>query len=287
MYIDGKAIADGILESLKQKVINLKKEGITPTLAVILVGNDSGSLSYIKQKGKAAEAIGAKLILEHLPESTSPEALASTITHYNNDSQIHGLIVQRPVPIEAIEGILETVAPSKDVDGFIPNSPFQVPVAKAVITLLTHVHHNLTTQKLLREEFMPWLHTQHIAILGRGQTAGKPIATLLSSYGCAPHVIHSQTPDPQAILKKADIIISCVGKENVLTKSIISKGVILIAVGLTRGSDGKFHGDYNEQEIQDIASFYTPTPGGVGPVNVASLMQNLIDACILNTGGTL
>ncbi len=286
MKVDGRAIADHILDTLRTKVTELKKQGITPTLAVVLVGDDMGSLSYIKQKQKAAESIGAKVIFEQLPTTTSAEALASTIAHYNNDATVHGLIVQRPVPLPQVDQILEKVSAVKDVDGFVAHSPFQVPVARGVVTILTYVHSQLQGKKLIKENFLPWLKSQTIAVVGRGETAGRPIARTLADYECTLFVIHSQTPDPHNILKNASIVISCAGKSRVITKSTIQSGVILVAVGLLRGTDGKLHGDYEEDEIKDIASFYTPTPGGVGPVNVAALMQNLIDACILQTGGT-
>ena len=136
MKIDGKALADKLLTNLTDTVTTLKKADITPTLAVILVGNDPGSLSYIRQKQKAAERIGAKLTFEQLPKTISPETIRSAIAHYNNDTLTHGLIVQRPVPVAGVEDILDTVSPAKDVDGFIPQSPFEVPVALAVIKML-------------------------------------------------------------------------------------------------------------------------------------------------------
>lgn len=278
MRIDGKAIADSILTDLTSQTTKLKGKGIVPTLAVILVGDNPGSLSYIKQKTKAAESVGATFLFEHLPTTTPAETLASAIAHFNNNGMIHGLIVQRPVPTPGAEEILGTVNPAKDIDGFIENSPFQVPVARAVVTILTHIHAQLTNQKLVRDEFLAWLAKQSIAVIGRGETAGQPIAQLLTTYGASVSVIHSQTNNPQPILKTSSIIISCVGKNRVVTKKFLQRGTILISVGLFRGKDGKLHGDYDEEEIAKIASFYTPTPGGVGPVNVASLMQNLLEA---------
>ena len=282
MKIDGKALADKLLTNLTDTVTTLKKADITPTLAVILVGNDPGSLSYIRQKQKAAERIGAKLTFEQLPETISVETLRSAIAHYNNDPSVHGLIIQRPVPIAGIEKILDTVAPGKDVDGFIPHSPFEVPVAIAVERMLEYVHEKLVEQQLVHDNLSEWLKVQQIAILGRGETAGKPIANALRKYDCATSIIHSQTEEPKQILKKATVIVSCVGKEHIIKKHDITRGVILISVGFSKESDGKPHGDYEEEEIEKVASFYTPTPGGVGPLNVACLMQNLVDATVLS-----
>lgn len=284
MVIDGKGIAENILLDLEKKVITLKAQGITPALAVILVGDDPGSLSYIKQKQKAAEKIGALVIFEHFPDTITPTTLESAIAHYNNDTHVHGLIIQRPVPhfIGEVRDILQSVATVKDVDGFLSNSPFEVPVAKAVLSLLESVHSHLIQQRLVMIGFLPWLEIQHIAIIGRGETAGKPITSLLQKYKCATSIVHSQTPNSPEILKQASVIISCVGKRRILKRHNVTNGVILISVGISRDDDGKLHGDYEEDDIKDVASFYTPTPGGVGPVNVASLMQNVVDSCMIN-----
>lgn len=282
MVVDGKEIAGSILTKLTETVKTLKKGGITPTLAVILVGDDMGSLSYIKQKQKAGERIGARVIFDHLPEKTTKETLASAIAHYNNDPEVHGLIVQRPVPIPGVEDTLASVVPSKDVDGFVPNSPFEVPVARGVIEILQNIHQKLRDAQLDKKDFKSWLNGQAIAVIGRGETAGKPIALTLAKYDCATSIIHSQTPNPKTILKNSTVIIGCAGKKHIITKSAVTRGVILIAVGIWRDKEGKLHGDYEPEDIEGVASFYTPTPGGVGPVNVACLMHNLIDACIMS-----
>ncbi len=283
MILDGKLIAERILDSIARSVTSLRDKGITPTLSVILVGDDPGSLSYIKQKQKTADKVGIRVIFEHFSDTIAPDILASAIAHYNADDEVHGLIIQRPVPtyIGDTGDILQTVIPAKDVDGFHPQSPFQVPVAKAVLTLLSSAHSTLLSQGLVHGEFLPWLQAQNISVVGRGETAGKPIANVLMTYKCSPTVIHSRTEHPQQILKQSDIIISCVGKREVVKKSYISNGAILISVGIWRDADGKLHGDYESDDIEQVVAFYTPTPGGVGPVNVACLMQNVLEACIL------
>ncbi len=280
MGISGKTIAQQILDRLTREVQRFKKEGKTPTLAVILVGDDPSSLSYIKQKQKAAEYIGARVIFAHLPQTISKEKLASTIAHYNDDPSVHGLIVQRPVPaaLGDVGEILNRVSPAKDVDGFIPHSPFEVPVARAVLTILEDVYARLHDVRLVTHDFKSWLNAQKIVVIGRGDTAGKPIAKTLATYDCTTSIVHSHTPHPREILRSATVIISCVGKSKIVTKRMIKPGVILISVGLWRDSKGKSHGDYEEDDIKNIAGCYTPTPGGVGPVNVACLMQNLVDA---------
>lgn len=278
MKIDGKLLAQSLLDTLKGEVDNLQKKGITPTLAVILIGDDPASLAYIKQKQKAADAIGARVIFDHQPPALTAGGLYNLITKYNKDTGVHGLIVQRPIPKEVgiVNDTLDDVLPAKDVDGFLPGSPFDVPVAMAVGEILRSVSGTTPEND---NEFTDWLKEKHIVVIGRGTTAGAPIFSYLQKKRCQVTQIHSQTPDPERHIKKADIVISCVGRERVVTRESVKPGAILISVGIWRDSEGKLRGDYEESDIADIAGWYTPTPGGVGPVNVACLMQNIIKAC--------
>ena len=258
MKIDGKALAEAILSDVTTKVTALKEKGIVPTPAVILVGDNPESLAYIRQKQKATEKIGGRFIFEHLPKATTAKELAARVQMYNRDPAVHGLIVQRPIP-----GLTAHVDLAKDIDGFEKDSPHEVPIAMAIFTLLKDIEYR----------------NKKIVVVGRGETAGKPIAEAFARRQCATSLIHSKTPNPKEIMQTADIIISCVGRERVVTPDAVKPGVILISVGLWRGKDNKLHGDYEENEIGDIASYYTPTPGGVGPLNIACLMQNLLKAC--------
>lgn len=261
MKIDGKALADKILNDLSLEVVKLKEKGVTPTLAVIQVDDDPGSVAYIKQKQKAAEQIGAKLIVSHQQSAISNQQLHIIIEQYNNDPSVHGLIVQRPLPKPLRAGGIRL---SKDVDGFLPNSPYPVPVAAAVLMIL--------------DQCVASLEKKRIVVIGRGETAGKPIAEALKKHGIDPIVVHSQTPNPDAVIKAADIVISCVGKPDVVRRDTIKQEAVLIGVGIWRDGEGKLHGDYEEDDINNVACLYTPTPGGVGPVNVACLMANLVQA---------
>ena len=211
-------------------------------------------------------------------DTATHQTLTSAIAHYNNDPSVHGLIIQRPVPISYLGKTLSLVLPAKDIDGFLPHTLFEVPVARAILTILEYIHTQLSHAGLVNVRFKPWLNSQSIAVVGRGETAGRPIATALKTYDCMISVIHSETNNPEKILKHAAVIISCVGKKNILTKKNITPGSILISVGITKDADNSLHGDYEEKEIAGVASFFTPTPGGVGPVNVACLMQNLVEA---------
>ena len=287
MKIDGKAIANQILSELTLEISRLKDKGIIPTLAVILVGDNPASLTYIRQKQKAAEQIGARVVLSAEGLTCSNSQLRELIEKYNNDPSVQGLIIQRPLPknLGVVSDVLLTVKPDKDVDGFLPHSPFVSPVAMAVGEILQNIHYQISGRKYQNDyietdnNFWFWLRTKKIVILGRGETAGKPIAAYLTNKQCATSIIHSQTPGPQELIRGADIIISCVGKQGVITKNIIQSGSILISVGIWRDSNAKLHGDYKEDDICEVASYFTPTPGGVGPVNVARLMKNLVLAC--------
>ncbi len=264
MRIDGKALADEILLNLANEVRRLK---ITPTLAVILIGDDPESLSYIRQKQKATEKIGGRFIFEQLPKNALPKEVAARVAMYNRDPSVHGVIVQRPLPPHFDVSINESVNPKKDVDGFVVHSAFEVPIVKAIFSILDHIGCTVKNKK--------------VVIVGRGETAGKPIAMAFRKQQCTTSIISSQTANPKEIMKQANIIISCVGKKGIVTGDAIKPGAILISVGLWRAEDGKLHGDYEESDVADTASFYTPTPGGVGPLNIASLMQNLVKACTM------
>lgn len=272
MKIEGRAIAKKMLADLAGQVSELKKRNITPTLAVILVGENPASVSYIKQKQIAAEKIEVKLLLNKQQTTNNKQQLLKIIQQYNNDPSIHGIIVQRPLP-GPLGSIYQYINILKDVDGFVPGSRFEVPVANAVLEILRNIKYQISKNE---KAFIDWLQHQSIVIVGRGETAGAPTADLLIKKGCQVTVVHSQTKNPDDIIRSGDIVISCVGKPDVVRRDNIKQNSMLISVGLWRDSQGKLHGDYEESEIGNIASFYTPTPGGVGPVNVACLMKNLV-----------
>jgi methylenetetrahydrofolate dehydrogenase (NADP+)/methenyltetrahydrofolate cyclohydrolase len=263
MKIDGKALAGQIVNGLKEKVSHLQQK---PALAVIQVGNDESSTAYINQKKKRAEQVGIAIDYKHFPETISELELLAEIQKLNSDNLINGIIIQRPLPPHIqINSITDAVSADKDVDGFRLDSPFTPPVALAVL----HILSTILTEVSLR--------TKNIVIIGRGETAGKPIADAFEKRAISFIVIHTQTENCEDILKNADIIISCVGKGRVLQKSDLKHGVILIGVGIHREQTGKLMGDYDEDEIKNIASYYTPTPGGVGPLTVAFLLKNLVN----------
>lgn len=266
--INGKEISEEILKELAKKVAILKAKGKIPHLVIILIANDPSSKAYVGQKILKAKEIGVKTTIVNLSSDISKSKLQKIIEEFNNDKNVHGLIVQRPLPRHIDNNAIAiSILPQKDVDGLSPNSPFPMPLAAAVIKLLESINE---TKKLASKK---------VAVIGKGPTGGEPvIAMLRDKLGVQPLIINSKTQNPSLVTKNADIIISAVGKPNILNSQMIKKGSVLISVGLHKESDGKLHGDYEEEEIKHIASFYTPTPGGVGPVNVAMLLQNLVNA---------
>ncbi len=278
MLLDGRTVANFILEDLADRVhILVGTEGFAPHMAVVRVGDNPETTSYVLQKEKKAKEIGALVSVYNHPENITQEKLQATIDFLKNDPSVHGIILQLPIPKNLNEqALIASIPPEKDIDGFTPNSPFTVPIASAIMKLLEipMIKETIKTG----DSFNDWLKSKQIVVMGKGTTGGLPIIVELRKRGAAPLIIDSQTKNPEDLTKKADIIITAVGKRGVLTKNMIKKDVILLNVGMTRGDDEKFYGDYSEEDVKDIAGWYTPTPGGVGPVNVACLMENLVVA---------
>lgn len=274
MKIDGREIAEKILNELELRIQKLKKKGITPTLAIILVGDNPESVSYVGQKELKAVKIGAEVVVKRLKDGTSEEEILSFISELNKNPKIHGIIVQRPVKGINSQLLNEAVFPNKDVDGFNSQSKFDYPIASGVFKVLEQIYGS--NKKI--DQFVDFLRKTQIVLIGKGETGGSPIIKTFKKHQVPLTIVDSRTNEPEKLLKSADIVISAVGKPGVVKPNTLRKGVILISIGIFKGEDGKMRGDYDEDEIKDIASFYTPTPGGVGPVNVAMLLENLVDA---------
>ena len=267
MKIDGKTIAAEILDRLKPQVAELKRKGINPTLGIVIIGKDPSSHSFVKQKKLKADEIGAVVKIFQY-DSVTEEELFKIIDKLNNDLSIHGIIVQRPLPENIDKNkISNLVDVKKDVDGFNPNSSFDAPVAEAVLEILKRIGEgDLSSKK--------------ITVIGKGETAGGQVIKLLKKQGLEPQIIDSQSTNPETLIKSADIIISAVGKEKIINPQILNKNQILIGLGLF-SKEGKLKGDYDENEVEGKVKYFTPTLGGVGPVNVAFLMSNLVKASFL------
>ena len=293
MKIDGKEISSNISTDLKKQIEKLKKRGITPKLAIIMAGEDSNSAAYVRRKEIKAKEVGIETITKRFPSDTSQYSLLTTIQQFNKDSSIHGIIVQQPLPKEIDEkAVINAVAPEKDIDGFRKDSKYDSPIALAVNKVLeyifssnvklnkknVHLRGGVAPAAHLEGELFQWLHSQTIVVIGKGNTGGKPIIDFFKKIGLKTNVIDTKTRDKKDLLKNADIIISAVGKKDVITPIMIKRKTILIGIGLHKEKDGKLYGDYEEEKVKSIVSFYTPTPGGIGPINVAMLLKNLVTA---------
>ncbi|MBI4130324.1 bifunctional 5,10-methylenetetrahydrofolate dehydrogenase/5,10-methenyltetrahydrofolate cyclohydrolase [Candidatus Roizmanbacteria bacterium] len=270
--IDGKALADEILTGLKQRVAALP---VRPILAVIQIGENPSSHSYIRQKEKVARLVGIGIKQFKFPARVSFQTVAEKITQLNEDPAITGVIIQRPLPAHlSSHSFISAVAAKKDVDGFHEKSPFIPPISQAI----THILSVILQTKSLRMA----LRNKKIVLVGRGETAGKPIGETLSKLNIPVIQVNSVTRNKEEFYKEADIIISCVGKRGAVKGAQVKPGVMLIGVGIER-ADEKLVGDYDEGDIKDKASFYTPTPGGTGPLNIAYLLSNLVSAAEKST----
>ena len=264
MKIEGRKIALEIEKSLHINTV--------PTLAVILIGKDASSLNYVSQKLKVGIKTGIKVKLFRYDLNINIKTLEKFVISLNQDKKIHGIIIQRPVPLAVSSKRLNImVSPNKDIDGFHPRSRFDPPVALAVTEIL----------KSIRPfNFITWLKKQIILIIGRGETAGKPIAKYFIKKDFKVTVAHSQTINLKEMALSSNIIISCVGKSDIVRHDMVNSSTILIGVGLHL-KDNKLKPDYREEDIASKVAFYTPVPGGVGPVNVIMLMKNVIKAAKL------
>lgn len=282
MKINGHDIAEQIYTDLRYRVGELKKKGITPQLVVLLVGNNPGSIAYVNQKELSGSKIGAKVTIKRFDAAITTDALAAEIEKLNADPQVHSILLQRPLPEQIDVQKLELLTdPQKDIDGFHPQSPYVLPLPLAVIKILQFIY----TQGEVHsgDSFMKWLTSKHVVILGKGETGGKPIIAYMKKLHLDPQIIDSKTPNPESIMKSADIVISAVGKPGIVKPESLKQSVILLGVGMSQGKGKVLLGDYKGDQIKDIASYYTPTPRGVGPVNVAMLLENLLSAAEAQT----
>jgi len=276
MIIDGKQISSQILEDLKKRVEKLKEKGVTPTMAIVLIGDQKASAIYVRQKELKANIVGIDPKIFRFDETVTNDEIEALVKKLSKDPKIHGVILQRPAPPQIrVEEIEEFISPVKEVDGFGINSIYPVPVAAATLKMIENAYDNLNTDK----PFIDWLKAKRVVVIGKGETGGKTIINLLRKNGVEPFIVDSKTENREARIKEGDIVISAVGKSGVVTKDNLKKGAILVGVGIYSDENGKSRGDYDETEIADIAEFYSPTPGGVGPVNVSMLMENVVKAC--------
>ena len=272
--IDGKKLAKEVRKNLKIKCDELREKGIKPKLAVIMVGEDKASQVYVKNKSKACEEIGIEFEEFILDKDTKQEELIGLIENLNKNNNIHGILLQSPIPEPLdINEAFRTISPEKDVDGFNP-----INVGKLCLNQDTFVSCTPYGIMKLFEAYNIDLTGKNVTILGRSNIVGKPLIQCCLNKNATVTVCHSKTKNLKEHTQNADIVISAIGKTKFVTEDMIKKGATVIDVGTNRGEDGKLTGDVDFENVSKKASYITPVPGGVGPMTIAMLMNNVIKA---------
>lgn len=270
--LDGKNVSARVKERVKFEALNLKNQGIEPALAVILVGEDKASQTYVAAKEKACIACEIKSVMHRLSESTTQSELIALIDVLNLDDGIDGILVQLPLPKHIdTNKILETISPAKDVDGFAA-----INVGKLASGLDGFVP---CTPLGIMEIFKAYdinLEGKNAVVIGRSNIVGKPMANLLLNANATVTVTHSKTRNLKEICAGADILVAAIGRADFVTADMVKDGAVVIDVGINRMDDGKLKGDVKFDEVAPKCSFITPVPGGVGPMTIAMLLSNTI-----------
>jgi methylenetetrahydrofolate dehydrogenase (NADP+)/methenyltetrahydrofolate cyclohydrolase len=269
--IDGKKISAQIKDECKEKVA---KEGIDVTLAVIQVGKDPASSVYVGNKKKACEYVGIHSLSYELPEETTEEELLSLVNKLNQDNEVHGILVQLPLPKHINEDrVIKTISPKKDVDGFHPQSVGALSIGQPGFVSCTPAG----IIQLLKRSGVE-MDGKECVIVGRSNIVGKPMAMLMLRENATVTVCHSHTADLKKVTKRADILIVAIGKPKFITKEYVKKGAVVIDVGIHRNENNKLCGDVDFDDVEPMVSAITPVPGGVGPMTIAMLMKNCVEA---------
>ena len=272
--LDGKALSQKITNEVANEVKALKAEGITPGLAVMLVGNDSASHAYVGMKAKACKNTGIYSIVHEMPDDISQEKILETIGMMNNNPNIHGILVQLPLPSHIDEeAILGAIDPKKDVDGFHPCN-----VGKLVLGMDSFAPCTPIGVIKLLEAYNIDPKGLDACVVGASNIVGKPMMNLILNRFATVDICHVHTKDLKSHTARADLLIVGVGKINLITEDMIKEGAIVIDIGINRNDEGKLVGDVDFENASQKCSFITPVPGGVGPMTIAMLMQNTITA---------
>lgn len=282
VVIDGKAIAGDVRAGVADKVAELKARGVSPCLAVVLVGQDPASVSYVTGKRKALAEAGMTDRSVDLPEDTSEETLLRTIADLNADPAVHGILVQLPLPKHIDEDkVIMAIAPEKDVDGFHPVNVGNLVIGKKAFLPCTP--HGIVV--LLERMGIP-LNGAHVVVIGRSNIVGKPVSLLLlrREHNATVTVCHTGTKNIQELTVQADVLIAAVGRANTVTADMVKPGAAVIDVGVNRVPDAtkksgfRLCGDVDFERVKEVAGYITPVPGGVGPMTIAMLMHNTLEA---------
>lgn len=276
--IDGKKISQEIKDELKTKAGLLEKEGKKIALAVIQVGNDAASSVYVNNKKKACAYIGIESLSYELPEETTEQELLALVEQLNQNHSVHGILVQLPVPkhIDA-DKIIRAISPCKDVDGFHPENAGKLLIGENGFVPCTPAG----IIQLLKRSHIE-IEGKHCVVLGRSNIVGKPMAMLLLRENATVTIAHSKTENLKELCKTADILIVAIGKPQFITAEYVKEGTVIIDVGIHRDENNRLCGDVKFDEVEPLASAITPVPGGVGPMTIAMLMNNCMEAMEAN-----
>ncbi len=272
--LDGKAISASIREGIANEVLELKGKGVTPGLAVILVGDDQASHTYVRNKERACEQLGIHSELIKLPATVTEEELLGRLRELNADSHINGILVQLPLPKHINEDrVIETIDPAKDVDGFHPINIGRMMTKQKALLPCTP----FGILKMVKETGID-IKGKHVVVIGRSNIVGKPVGQLFLNEDATVTYCHSKTNDLRFYTAQADILIAAVGVAKMVKAEDIKKGAIVIDVGMNRDEHNKLCGDVDFADVAPKASYITPVPGGVGPMTITMLMYNTVQA---------
>ncbi|WP_026525700.1 bifunctional methylenetetrahydrofolate dehydrogenase/methenyltetrahydrofolate cyclohydrolase FolD [Butyrivibrio sp. MB2005] len=283
--IDGKAISAAVKDEVKEKTALLfEKFGVKACLAVILVGSDPASAVYVRNKKRACEYVGFESLSYELPEETTQDELLGLIDKLNADDKVHGILVQMPLPKHIDEKtVIDRISPAKDVDGFHPMSVGALCIGEPGFVSCTPAG----IIQLLKRSGVE-IAGKECVIVGRSNIVGKPMALLMLRENATVTVTHSRTKDLPAVCRRADILIAAIGKAKMITEDYVKEGAVIIDVGINRDPEsGKLFGDVDYENVFDKCSAITPVPGGVGPMTIAMLMNNCLEAAIRLSGAKL
>lgn len=272
--IDGKELAKKVRSNLKMECEDLKKKGINPKFAVIMVGDDPASKVYVKTKSKACDEIGVEYEEHILDAKISQKELIELIHRLNEDKSVNGILLQSPIPKHLdIDEAFREISHEKDVDGFNP-----INVGKLLLNQDTFISCTPFGIMKMFEEYNIDLEGKNLVIIGRSNIVGKPLMACCLNKHATVTICHSRTKDLKEKTRNADILIVAIGKPNYLTADMVKEGAVIIDVGINRQKDKKITGDVDFENVKEKASYITPVPGGVGPMTVAMLMNNVIKA---------
>ena len=272
--MDGKALSLKLKEQMKQRIAQLKQQGINPKLVVVLVGDNSASQVYVRNKHKSCGEVGIESEVITMPEQTTQQELLEVVERLNQDETVDGILVQLPLPKQIDEKtVLRSILPEKDVDGFHP-------VNVGLLSIGDECFAPATPSGIIAmfQEYGIDIAGKNCVVIGRSNIVGKPMAALLLKNNATVTICHSKTKDLASYTRRADVVIVATGRRHTLTAEMVKEGAVVVDVGMNRNEQGKLCGDVDYEEVKEKASFITPVPGGVGPMTITELLENTIQA---------